>query len=65
MQGFEAFDVEVLPSVSDVAMVCGQYLAALENLRVHHIVQDFGSWYWAPDGGKTKRRTYPPRKLER
>jgi hypothetical protein len=65
MQGFDAFDVEVLPSVSDVAMVCGQYLATLENLRVHNIVQDLVAWYWAPDGAKTKRRTYPPRKLER
>jgi hypothetical protein len=65
MEGFDQFDPETLPSVSDVAMVFGQYLAALENLRARHVQQKTGYWYWAPDGDITSRRTYSPRKLER
>lgn len=65
MAGFDQFDAAALPSVSDVAMVFGQYLAALENLRVRHIQQKAGYWYWAPAGDLTARRTYSPRKLER
>lgn len=65
MDAFDQFDPEALPSVSDVAMVFGQYLAALENLRVRHVQQKSGYWYWAPEGEITSRRTYPPRKLER
>src|ERR1019366_913924 len=62
---FEQFNTEVLPSASDSAMVLGQYLAALENLRVKHISQKQGWWYWADGGGTTGRRTYSPRKLEK
>lgn len=65
MDAFDQFDLEALPSVSDVAMVFGQYLAALENLRGRHVQQKSGYWYWAPEGELTGRRTYPPRKLER
>jgi hypothetical protein len=65
MADFEQFDTEVLPSASDAAMVLGQYLAALENLRVKQIKQKHGLWYWAEHDQPTDRRTYPPRKLEK
>jgi hypothetical protein len=62
--GFEQFDAETVPSASDTAMVLGQYLAALENLRGKHIKIKSGWWYWIDDDQLTERRTYPPRKLE-
>ncbi len=65
MADFEQFGTEALPSASDTAMVLGQYLAALENLRVKHIKQKFGSWYWAENGQPGELRTYAPRKLEK
>jgi hypothetical protein len=65
LSGFEQFDTEVLPSASDVAMVLGQHLAALENLRVKHIRQDRSlHWYWIQADDTSQRRTYPPRKLD-
>ena len=65
MSDFEQFDAETLPSASDTAMVLGQYLAALENLRVKQIKQKHGYWYWAENGQPGDRSTYPPRKLEK
>lgn len=63
LASFEQFDADALPSNSDVVIVLAQYLAALENLRVKHVVLEFGSWYWQPRGEGASRRTYPPRKL--
>ena len=60
---FDQFDNDTLPSVSDTVMVFGQYLAALENLRVKNIQAKNMWWYWTSDGERTERRTYPPRKL--
>jgi len=64
MRDFEQFDVDAIPSASDAAMVLGQYLAALENLRVKHITNNLGSWYWLVEAQRSTRRTYHPRKLD-
>lgn len=63
LAGFEQFDAVALPSSSDVVIVLGQYLAALENLRARHVVLKLGHWYWQVRGKDTSRRTYAPRKL--
>jgi len=62
---FEQFDSEQIPSVSDAVIVLGQYLAALENLRVRNIKMKSGWWYWALNGVISERRTYGPRSLDK
>jgi len=64
---FVQFDSDSLPSVSDTVFVFGQYLAALENLRVKNIRQNDRNmrWYWMMSGERTERLTYPPRKLSK
>ena len=63
LASFDQFDSDTLPSNSDVVIVLAQYLAALENLRVKHIVWTRGGWYWQERKGEPSRRTYAPRKL--
>jgi hypothetical protein len=63
LASFDQFDSDTLPSNSDVVIVLAQYLAALENLRVKHIVFTRGFWYWREREVEPSRRTYAPRKL--
>ena len=65
LAGFEQFDSEQIPSASDAVIVLGQYLAALENLRVRNIKMKSGWWFWLLDGVISDRRTYGPRSLEK
>jgi len=63
LASFDQFEADTLPSCSDVVIVLGQYLAALENLRARNVVLKHGHWYWQVRGKETSRRTYAPRKL--
>lgn len=62
---FDTFDVDELPTNSDVTMIVGQYISCLEKLRADNIYQDFGKWYWRADDDKSGIRTYPPVKLKK
>ena len=53
-----------LPSHSDVTIVLGMYLGALEKFRADNIYEDYGDWYWKTSDDQNIR-TGPPRKVTR
>jgi hypothetical protein len=65
VDGFEQFDTEKLPSVSDVLFVLAQYAEGLEHIRSENIVQYAGNWFWKINGERSDKQTGQPRKLEK
>jgi len=56
---FTEFDLDDIPTVSDVSMIVAQYVEAFEKLRCAHISKMYdGSWVWA---GSHHIHTVPPR----
>lgn len=64
-EGFEIFDVDDLPTNSDVTMMFEQYINCLEKLRNDNIVFSTSSyeWYWAVDGKMSNIRTTKPSRI--
>jgi hypothetical protein len=65
---FVQFETDALPSNSDVLLVVGQYLSALEKLRVDNIYQEYSTWYWyyTDASGKknqSTKQTAPPKRI--
>lgn len=60
---FKAFDVDELPSNSDVVIMLKQYIACLEKERENNIIRESFYWYWTINGSMTSIKTYPPKKL--
>jgi hypothetical protein len=61
LEGFEAFDYELLPTNSDVAMVLGQYVSAVYAFRQGNTRQVHNEWHWMVDGepdAKTRAPMY-------
>jgi hypothetical protein len=62
--GFDAFDLDDLPSNSDVTLILAQYLEELERKRADNIYEDVDGWYYRrTDGKQALIRTGPPRKI--
>jgi hypothetical protein len=59
---FSTFDVDDLPSNSDVSFIIAQYLQCAEKFRADHIVSMYGDWHWVIEDGKGPL-TSSPRKL--
>jgi hypothetical protein len=52
VRDFANFDVDSVPSNSDVTFVLSQYLQALEHFRTDNIKMEVGNWYYdLPKGG--------------
>ena len=66
LAGFDQFDVDDIPTNSDVTVVLAQYLNCLEKLRADNIRRELGinRWYWNVDGEMSDIQTAPPRKLK-
>lgn len=64
---FSEFDLDDMPNNGDVAIILGQYINCLEELRKNNIHMYSGSWYWNIDGDEDSReiRTYIPAKYKR
>ncbi len=64
---FSEFDLDDMPNNGDVAMILGQYINCLEELRKNNIHMYSGLWYWNIDGDEDSReiRTYIPAKYKR
>lgn len=64
---FQSFDLDDLPSNSDVAFVLSQYFNCMEKLRLDNIKEEFDydidkkDWFWI---SKDKVKTVPPKKLK-
>jgi hypothetical protein len=53
VRDFANFDVDSVPSNSDVTFVLSQYLQALERFRADNIKMEMGSWYYdLAEGGE-------------
>ena len=60
---FELFDLDDIPTNSDVVMILAQYLNCMEKLRSDNIGFDGCSWVWLVDGNETEIKTLRPKKL--
>lgn len=57
---FESFELDDLPTNSDVTLILSQYYECMENMRSDNI-NKYG--YWLIKGQKTDFQTAPPRKI--
>jgi hypothetical protein len=63
---FDQFNLDDVPSNSDVTFVASQYLQALEKLRSDNIHVDLGAWYYdLPKTDPNKMRAAAPAKLKK
>lgn len=62
---FDQFDVDDVPTTSDVAFILGQYIEELERKRADNIKRDSsGHWIYQLTGSSEMIRTAPPKKLQ-
>lgn len=62
-EDFDQFEVDDVPTNSDVAMILGQYLACLEKYRADNVVRlSNGMWCWKTTD-PVNIRTSPPQKI--
>ncbi len=61
---FSQFEIDILPSNSDVVVMISQYINSLEKLRADNIRQSMGHWYWIVDGETSGIRTAEPKKIK-
>jgi hypothetical protein len=58
---FKQFDVDELPTNSDVVVILGQYAAAAYNFRRRNTVEvSYNKWYWAVRGKASDLQTKSP-----
>lgn len=57
---FAAFDIDDVPSNSDVTLMIGQYQEAVEHFRSKHIILKHGAWYYVLPEDESAIRTSPP-----
>lgn len=65
LEGFEKFDVDELPSNSDVTMILELYLNCLEKLRADNVTtKDYEiGYFWIVDSKPSNIKTHNPKKL--
>jgi hypothetical protein len=61
LEGFEIFEESLLPSNSDVALILGQYVAAIYAFRVANTGPSslHGGWFWMVDGEPSLKTREP------
>jgi len=64
---FEKFDIDELPTNSDITFVTSHYIQAVEKIRSDNIYYDFneGQWLYHIKGGGEDISTSPPKKLKK
>lgn len=63
---FDVFDVDDVPSNSDVTFIVAQYAEALEKFRSDNIQSNgFGSWYYVLEDSEERIQTAKPVKLQK
>lgn len=63
-ENFHHFEVDNIPSNSDVVLILSQYLNCLEKLRADNIGKTFQGWFWMINGKISEIHTGPPKKLK-
>lgn len=66
-EDFTEFELDEIPNNGDVAMILGQYICCLEELRKDNVHMYSGYWYWTIDGEELSNeiRTYMPLKYRK
>ncbi len=59
-QDFEQFDVDSLPSNSDVVVILSQYAGAVLRYRTENTRYERGNWYWIVKGKTSALKTRRP-----
>lgn len=59
---FNQFDIEEMPSNSDVVLILGQYINCMDEGKIEYIRKKFGRWYWCLDKKETEIITSEPKK---
>ncbi len=62
---FDVFDIDDVPSNSDVTFIISQYLEALEKYRADNIYCSMGRWYFKLEGSDENIQTAQPMKLQK
>ena len=60
---FELFEMDRIPTNSDVVIILAQYLNCMEKLRSDNIKIYHGTWQWFLNGQETGIETSSPKKL--
>lgn len=58
---FEKFDVDAVPTTSDVVTMLSQYLRAMDKFRKDHTYRIHNGWYWNVPNEADKHRAKPPK----
>lgn len=62
---FDVFDIDDVPSNSDVTFIVAQYAEALEKLRADNIQNSYGTWYYVLEDSEENIQTARPVKLQK
>jgi hypothetical protein len=64
---FEQFNLDDVPTNSDVLLILRQYANCLEEVRSANVFAGYpqGAWYWTVNGSESERRARPPAKLKK
>lgn len=57
---FLVFDLDDVPSISDVTMIVAQYLEEAERYRSDNVIQEYTKYYYKIDGKASEIRAAPP-----
>jgi hypothetical protein len=61
---FQTFDMDSIPTNSDITFILSQYIECGEKLRADNISFDeFDGWYWKISDTRTRLKTAAPKKL--
>jgi hypothetical protein len=61
LDGFNEFNLDVVPTNSDVVFVVAQYIECLDKLKSDNVKREsFGSWQWVVEEDDETRRTSAP-----
>lgn len=57
---FQQFDIDSLPSNSDVVVILSQYAGAVLRFRTQNTSNEYGDWFWGLKGSSRGVKTGPP-----
>lgn len=62
---FNQFDMDDVPSNSDLTFIIAQYMQAMEKFRSDNIYEDYPEWYYSIKDSDEQIRTAPPAKIKK
>lgn len=65
VEGFDKFDFDDAPTVSDVTMILAQYMEEAERFRSDNVAHDFRGWWYVLNGKMSEIRAGQPTKIRK